>query len=623
MCTACAFCADSNATPVSLTHRNQLRPIHCVTSALILPISIASTHGAHASAHEHMRRSVVDLENACAGGGVRQLVDSHFSLLSHQRLLHRWKITLASFSTHLFSARLFAAVSVPHFLKLPLQWNFSSSQIFEMAAGFNETLQWTMGLINASGKYLTAETFGFKLTANGANMKVKQIWTLETKAGDDQYVYLRSPHKRYLCANEKGEVSAASESMGDDERFIFLPQADGRCALKSPHGYYFGGSGDQLSCFTKTISETELWTVHLSMHPQINLRNVQRKCYAHLVGDELHVNEEVPWGADAMLTLEFNREKGRYLLLASNNKYLTRSGKLSDDISDDSMFQLEFHGSTIAFKDCAGKYLAGVGSKGVLQSRREMVEKDERFVLEDSHPQAVITAANGRVVSITRGTEVAASMSEEDAGDKETFQFEINKETHKWSVHAMNKNYWTSSSPTIQATAAQRDDSCWFDVAWKNEYITMQTASGKYVMMKPNGTLATTGEDPEDPKCQFVFTLINRPIIVLRGEYGFIQPKSGKTGRYDCNRSGYEVLTLNANHGAYTLSGANGKPWLMDEATKSFSADGTEPFVVYLELIRHTRMLIKCPNGSYLRGESNGLLAANGVGNDKETLWEY
>lgn len=492
-----------------------------------------------------------------------------------------------------------------------------------MAQGFNETLQWTLGLINASGKYLTAETFGFKLTANGTNMNKKQIWTLETKAGDDQYVYLRSPHMRYLSANEKGEVSASAEEMGDNERFIFLPQADGRCALKSPHGYYFGGSGDQLSCFTKTISETELWTVHLAMHPQINLRNVQRKCYAHLVGDELHVNEEVPWGADAMLTLEFVRERGRYRLLASNNKYLSCSGRMVSESNNDTLFQLEFHGSMIAFKDCNGKYLAGVGANGTLQSRRGVVDKDERFVLEDSHPQGVILAANGRAVSIARGTEVAASQSEDNAGDKETFQFEIDKDTNKWSIRAMNKNYWDSASPTIQATAAQRTDSCWYDVQWHGAYITLQMSNGKYVMMRPNGSLATNGLDPEDPKCQFIFTLINRPILVLRGEYGFIQPKTGHTGRYDCNRSAYEVLTMQAHHGTYTLFGANGKPWKMDESTHSFSADGRDAFTITLELVRHTRMLIKCPNGKYLRGESNGLLAANGDGLDKETLWEY
>ena len=38
----------------------------------------------------------------------------------------------------------------------------------------NCAASWTVGLINAKAKYLTAETFGFKINANGKSVSIKK-----------------------------------------------------------------------------------------------------------------------------------------------------------------------------------------------------------------------------------------------------------------------------------------------------------------------------------------------------------------------------------------------------------------------------------------------------------------
>jgi hypothetical protein len=178
-------------------------------------------------------------------------------------------------------------------------------------------------------------------------LRKKQKWSLE-QCDTDECVYLISPLGNYLCSDKYGRLTCDTPSSQSPECKFHLETSliDGKWAFRSAiHNYYLGGTGDKLHCFSKT---PEYWTVHLGIHPQINLRHALRKRYARLDEDEMHVDELIPWGSDCLVTIEFREE--RYAIRTSNGMYLNRDGKLVALPSEDTLFSVEFHRGCVAFR---------------------------------------------------------------------------------------------------------------------------------------------------------------------------------------------------------------------------------------------------------------------------------
>ena len=93
---------------------------------------------------------------------------------------------------------------------------------------------WTVGLINSRYKYLSAETFGFKINANGKTMKKKQVMTIMTilkiynmycqvwvlePYGDGDSICLKSHLQKYLAVDQFGNVTCENEEKDESAKF--------------------------------------------------------------------------------------------------------------------------------------------------------------------------------------------------------------------------------------------------------------------------------------------------------------------------------------------------------------------------------------------------------------------
>nr|XP_046193692.1 fascin-like isoform X2 [Oncorhynchus gorbuscha] len=414
--------------------------------------------------------------------------------------------------------------------------------------GGGDVLQIQLGLINAGNKYLTAETFGFKINASAPSLKKKQMWTLEQNTGDTagdssgSVVFLRSHLGRYLGTDKDGNVTGESECRGKDCRFVLTAHDDGRWSLLSePFGRYLGGSEDRISCFA-----------------QVNLFSPARKRYAHLTSNpdhsEVSIDRDFPWGVDSLITLVFRDQ--RYHLQTSDNRFLKNDGSLEAAPDKTTGYTLEFRSGKVAFRDCSGRYLAPSGPSGTMKSgKNSRLGKDEMFSLEQSHPQVVLTAGNERNVSTRQGMDLSANQDEE--GDQEVFQVEMSRETgnRKCAFRTAAGKYWTlTSTGGLQCTASTKSSNSHFDLEWCEGKVSLKASNGKYVAAKRNGQLAATVDNAGEAE-QFLMKLINRPIIVLRGEHGFIGCRKVGTGTLDSNRSSYDVFQLEFKDGAYSLRG--------------------------------------------------------------------
>ncbi|CAF0800618.1 unnamed protein product [Rotaria sordida] len=487
----------------------------------------------------------------------------------------------------------------------------------------SEKCTWSLGLINSKGKYLTAETFGCKINATGTCLKKKQTWTIIYNIPND-CVYLQSSLNHYLSTDKYGRLKCDGHDMVDDCRFQLEYNQNGQWGFKSlTYGMYLGGDVDQLHCFSKT---PEWWSPHLALYPQINLKHVLRKRYAKLNDDEIHIDDIIPWGSEAILTVEYF--DGQYCIRSCNGYYFHKDGKLITKKTHDTLFTIELFKGYLTFKDCNHCYLTAIGPLGIMTTRNKIAGKDEQFLLEESKQQICLIAPNGKHVSIKQGVDLSANQCEKD--NSSIFQLEYDEHLELYHIRTYNNKYWKLEGHGVQATADKRSIETGFYIqSTGNGHVTFQASNGKYIIPHATGHMRAIGEQLNSMESYFLLKFINRPFCVFKCDFGYVGYRNKQSRILECNKSMFTLFTLEEpigeinNDGVVYLKGSDGMYWEI-LSDLSISVSGREPTKFILELCpAYSRIVIKASNGMYLHAEQNGIIQASCEQSRHAIQWEF
>lgn len=139
--------------------------------------------------------------------------------------------------------------------------------------------------------------------------------------------------------------------------------------------------------------------------------------------------------------------------------------------------------------------------------------------------------------------------NQDEISGHETFQLEFDRTTKRWYVRTMQDRYWTlEAGGGIQASEHKRSSNALFDLVWQDDgTVALRANNGKYLATKRSGHLYANadmsgGGDLE--ACKYYFYLMNRPVLVLRCEQGFVGPKSAVSPKLECNKASYETIRV-------------------------------------------------------------------------------
>ena len=74
--------------------------------------------------------------------------------------------------------------------------------------------------------------------------------------------------------------------------------------------------------------------------------------------------------------------------------------------------------------------------------------------------------------------------------------------------------------------------------------VAFKANNGKFVGTKKSGHLFANCESVDESNAKYYFYLINRPVLVLKCDQGFVGFKSSAATRLECNKATYETIVV-------------------------------------------------------------------------------
>jgi len=361
------------------------------------------------------------------------------------------------------------------------------------------------------------------------------------------------------------------------------------------------------------------------MHPMVTLQNVKRRTYVHTTdsGDKMNADEIIPWGDDAVIGIIFNDNNGTYSIQSNTGGYLSSTGMLTTERAPDGSndFVIEFHGGVVAFKNKKShKYLTSLGSEGLCKATKSSVTAHEKYEMHNSYPQVTLQSFNKKFVSVKQGVELAATAKAADS-DQEIFQL-APLDNGNWTVTASTKGShapedWTLTPDGAIKSKSDEAGNKEFAIEFHGTKVAFKAGNGKYIAQQKVGYLKATGDEPTGESL-FEFELINRPRLVLRGFYGFINTLP--SGLLQCKHSLPEFYQLTTSAEGVAICNDNGKFWQVTDTGITAAGDVAQYYTI--ELYKNSKLTIN-HGGALFKSSQNGDFTATGSSGDKFTLMEY